>query len=397
MRILTINTGSSSLKAALYERHAERLALVVAATVERIGLPDAHLRATDPSGRTLADERRALPDHPAAAGWVLEWLNSAGFGNAPDAVGHRVVHGGCDLADPVVVTAGVLERLRALVPLAPSHQPQAIAAIETCAAAFPGVPQIACFDTAFHRTLPATARVFALPRDLEEAGVVRYGFHGLSCESIVAQLRQEGPLPPRLVIAHLGNGASMTAVRDGASIETTMGFTPAGGIVMGSRPGDLDPGVIVWLLRERGLDADALEDVLTRRSGLRGLSGTSGDMRDLLAREADDPRAAQAIAVFCHRARLTIGSLAAALGGLDALVFTGGIGEHAAPVRERTCAGLDFLGVTLDPRRNAAGETVVSDDGRPVVVRVMRTDEDREIARHAARLIRNQEGADVPL
>jgi acetate kinase len=388
VRILTINTGSSSLKAALYGAAPDRLELLVGMTVERIGRDGSRLIANGggDDGSVVADERRAVADHPAALRWVLDWLAGAGTAVAPDAVGHRVVHGGPDLFDPTVVTPAVRERLLAAEPLAPNHLSQAIAAIDACAAAFPGTPQVACFDTAFHRTLPVEARLLPLPRDLAEAGVVRYGFHGLSCESIVGQLRELGPLPPRLVIAHLGNGASLTAVRDGASVETTMGFTPAGGLVMGTRSGDLDPGVVVWLLRERGLDADALEDLVTRRAGLAGLAGAA-DMRDLLAREAEDRDAAEAVAVFCHHARKLLGAMVAVLGGLDALVFTGGIGEHAWQIRERICAGFGFAGIALDPERNRAHAPVVSTADEGVVVRVLRTDEDREIARHVGRLL----------
>jgi acetate kinase len=393
VRILTVNTGSSSLKAALYDGVRESVAAATAA-VERIG-GAARLAGRGAAGQRVAEER-PTPDHPAALRWVLDWFAAAGHAEPPAAIGHRVVHGGPDLVEPTVLAPAVRARLGAVVALAPNHLPQALAAIDACAAAFPGTPQVACFDTAFHRTLPTEARLLPLPRELAAAGVVRYGFHGLSCESVVAQLRAAGPLPPRLAIAHLGNGASITAVRDGASVETTMGFTPAGGLAMGTRSGDLDPGVLVWLLRERGLDADGLEDLVVRRGGLRGLAGAS-DMRDLLAREDDDPRAAEAVAVFCHQARKHLGALVAVLGGLDALVFTGGIGEHAAPIRERICAGFGFAGVALDPERNRRHAPVVSPDEAGVVVRVVHTDEDREIARHVARLAARPEGADVPL
>lgn len=399
-RILTINTGSSSLKAALYPGvGVDRPELAVVA--ERVGLPDARLRVVDADGRPLADEEIERGDHRAAVGALLAWLRRAGLDDGVAVIGHRVVHGGEAYAAPAAITAEMVAALRRLVPIDPAHLPQALAAIEAAGDAFPGVPQVACFDTAFHRGMPRVARLFALPRELAEAGVVRYGFHGLSYESILDQLRGPGigGAGGRLVVAHLGSGASMAAVRDGRGVETTMGFTPTGGLVMGTRAGDLDPGVLLYLLRERGLDAAALDELVNRRAGLLGVSGVSADMRDLLAREAADPAAADAVALFCHQAKKFLGALAATLGGLDTLVFTGGVGEHAAPVRERVCAGLEFLGVRLDPARNRAHAPIVSRDGGPVTVRVMRSDEDLVIARHAGRLLRRRPegGVGVPL
>jgi acetate kinase len=297
----------------------------------------------------------------------------------------------------VRITAAVLTELRRLVPLAPNHLPQAIAAAEVTVGAFPEVPQVACFDTAFHRTLPPVARLLPLPRRFADEGVVRYGFHGLSYESVVSHLREADPAlaAGRLAIAHLGNGASMAAVRAGESVETTMGFTPVGGIVMATRTGDLDPGVLLYLMRENGLPEPELANLVSHESGLRGVSGGVSDMRDLLAREGNDPAAAEAVALFCYRAKQAVGSLAAVLGGLDGLVFTGGIGEHAAPVRQRICEGLEFLGIGLDPARNAVHAPVVSVAGSAVAVRIVRSDEDRMIARHTARLVREAGSDDV--
>jgi acetate kinase len=346
-----------------------------------------------PDGKPLLDEARDLPDHGAALQAVLDWLGSpsaAALGiGAPRAVGHRVVHGGAEYRAPVVLTPEVVAHVEALVPLAPDHLPQALGAIRAAGRVFPDLPQVACFDTAFHRDLPRVAQQYALPRDLGEGGVRRYGFHGLSYEYVLGRLGQLDPpvAAGRVILAHLGNGASMAAVRGGVSVETTMGFTPTGGLVMGTRPGDLDPGVLLYLLQERHVAPDALNHLLNAESGLLGLSETSEDMHDLLEREGTDPRAAEAVDLFCYQARKTVGALAAVLGGLDALVFTGGIGEHAAPVRERICRGLELLGVAVDPRRNAAHAPLISPLGNPVAVRIIPTDEERMIARHTARLL----------
>jgi acetate kinase len=279
--------------------------------------------------------------------------------------------------------------LEGLVPLAPDHLPQAIRAIHATGRTYPALPQVACFDTAFHRHMPAIAQRYALPREIVNSGVVRYGFHGLSYEYIMHQLRATAPAEAggRVIIAHLGNGASMAAVRAGVSVETTMGFTPAGGLVMGTRSGDLDPGVMLYLMRERSMTPGALNILVNQQAGLIAVSGTTSDMRDLLEHEASDPDAAEAIDLFCYQARKFVGALAAVLGGLDVLVFTGGIGEHAAPVRARICQGLDFLGIRIDAARNAAHAAVISQDGGRVTVRVMSTDEDLMIARHTRQVL----------
>jgi acetate kinase len=398
MHLLTINTGSSSLKAALYPlAGAERRALAVHAA--RIGHADGSLRIAGADGATLLDARRALPDHAAALAATFAWLRDERPGLRLGAVGHRVVHGGSRYAEPQFVTGALVAALRELVPIDPEHLPQAIAAIEAIGRDHPDVPQVACFDTAFHRRMPAVAQLYALPRRYREAGMRRYGFHGLSYEYITGALRAADPRAAdgRLVIAHLGNGASLAAVRGGVGVETTMGFTPTGGLVMGTRTGDLDPGVLVHLLRAEGLGPDALSDLVNQEAGLLGVSGTSGDMRDLLDRAPTDPRAAEAITLFCHAAKKALGALAAALGGLDTLVFTGGIGAGAAPVRAGICEGLAFLGVALDQDRNAAGASIISRDGSPATVRVMRTDEELMIARHTARLVAEKGAPDVSL
>jgi acetate kinase len=395
--ILTINTGSSSLKAGLYQVAPEEIPTQTA-TVERIGQAGARLRVDAGDGGST-NQVLALPDHDAAMRALLRWIASDGTDKQVAAIGHRIVHGGRALVEPVVITDAVVAELQRLVPLAPNHLPQALTAIAVAGESFPRIPQVACFDTAFHRTLPRVARLYPLPRRYEAEGVVRYGFHGLSYESVVSQLATVDPgvVSGRLVIAHLGNGASMAAVRAGTSVEATMGFTPTGGLMMGTRTGDLDPGVLLYLQREHGLDPAALGDLINHDSGLLGVSGGTADMRDLLAREGSDPAAADAVALFCYLAKKAIGGLAAVLGGLDALVFTGGIGEHAAPVRERICADLGFLGIRLDPARNQSHAPVISQDGDPTVVRIVPSDEDRMIARHTANLLRGEGASHVLL
>jgi acetate kinase len=389
--ILTLNVGSSSLKAGVYDAGAG--ALQTAIHVDRIGLADARLSVTGPAGPPLVDRRLDAGDHAAAARAMLDWLGSRPATQPPSVIAHRVVHGG-HITEPQLITSALLAELGGLVPIDPDHLPQALAVIALVATRYPEVPQVACFDTAFHRHMPAVAQMYALPAHLRRAGVRRYGFHGLSCESIVDSLRalDARAVAGRLVIAHLGNGASLTAVRDGQSVDTTMGFSPAGGVVMGTRTGDLDPGVLLFVLRRGKPDVDALNKLINHDGGLLGVSGTSSDMRDLLARASADPRAADAVALFCYTVRKALGALVAVLGGLDTLVFTGGIGEHAAEVRQRITAGLDALGIRLDPRRNEAHDPVVSAGDSRVVVRIMTSDEDRMLARHAARLLASHAG-----
>jgi acetate kinase len=389
--ILTVNTGSSSLKAALYPV-SDLSRRDISIDVRRIGLSGGSFRASTAAGVVLADQQVQLPDHPAALDALLGWLSQRDPAPSLAAVGHRVVHGGRRYSRPQRVTPALLAALRSLIPLDPLHLPQAIQAVEAVGDAFPQVPQVACFDTSFHRSMPRVAQMLALPHDLQELGVVRYGFHGLSYEYIMEELRRLDPAGAsgRVVIAHLGNGASMAAVQDGRSVDTTMGMTPTGGLVMGTRCGDLDPGALLFLLQEQGMSPDQLNALVNRQAGLLGVSGCSADMQDLLQREADDPAAADAVALFCYQAKKFLGALAATLGGLDTLVFTGGIGEHAAPVRQRVCAGLGFLGLELDAARNESGEPVISGENSAVTVRVIATDEDLTIARHTASLL--QEG-----
>ncbi|HEY7062748.1 MAG TPA: acetate/propionate family kinase [Chloroflexota bacterium] len=387
-RLLTINVGSSSLKAVLYRLDlTETVEVRVAA--ERIGIANSSLRLTDVHGAVLLHRTDPLPDHAAALEALFTWLRGQRLDDGLCAIGQRVVQGGSQYSAPTLITDTVLAVLRSLVPLDTEHLPQALGVIESLREAYPDLPQVACFDTAFHRTMPRVAQMFALPRDLWDAGVARYGFHGLSYEYIVQELRtlDGSAADGRVIVAHLGNGASMAAIHHGVGVDTTMGLTPTGGLVMSSRSGDLDPGVLLYLMESRGLDAAALTRLLNKEAGLRGVSGSSGDMQDLLAREATDPRAAEAVALFCYQARKFAGALTAALGGLDTLVFTAGMGEHAPAIRARICDGLQYLGLALDAERNAAHAPIISSDASRVVVRVIPTDEDLMIARHTYRLI----------
>ena len=394
-RLLTINTGSSSLKAALH--HMDGMERVdVKATAERIGLPGSRLRIADAKGATLLDQPDDLHDHDTALEKVIAWLRDRKLDRL-DGVGHRVVHGGSRYREPGLITAELIAALEQLVPIDPDHLPQALDAIRVTQRAFPTTPQVACFDTAFHRHMPRVAQLYALPRAFAETGLVRFGFHGLSYEYIVEKLRGIDPeaADGRVVVAHLGNGASMAAVRGGVGIDTTMGFTPTGGLVMGTRSGDLDPGVLVYLLESKGMRSDALSKLVNQESGLLGVSGISADMRDLLTKERSDPAAAEAVDLFCYQARKFLGALVAVLGGLDTLVFTGGIGEQAASVRERICRGFAYLGLELDRRQNAAHAPIISRESSRAVVRVMKTDEDLVIARHTARILSELSGPTV--
>jgi acetate kinase len=385
-RILAINSGSSSLKFALYQVGGVERRLL-GGELSRIGQEDGVFIAVDASGVGLVDEHLALMDHDAAVGRLLAWLGEDAGGRMPEAIGHRLVHGGAHYTRPLRLSPEAQMELWELVPLAPQHLPQELRAIEAVGQAYPDLPQVACFDTAFHHTLPPVAQRIALTRELESEGVRRYGFHGLSYEYIVRELATEGSgaVPACLIVAHLGNGASMAAIRDGQSVETTMGFTPAGGLVMSTRSGDLDPGVLIYLLRERGLSVDALDALINQQAGLLGTSQLSGDMQNLLA--SADARARDAVELFCYSARKTIGALTTVLGGLDMLVFTGGIGEHAAAVRTQICAGLEYLGIQLDPTRNDSNSDPLSPMGSTVTVRRIPTNEELMIARHTAAIL----------
>ena len=387
--ILAVNAGSSSLKFALYADEAGRLTRRGRGEVEGIG-GAAHLVARDEAGGVLAERRWEAGSGGTHEDFLRELF--AIVDRALDAdqlagVGHRVVHGGESLVEPALVTPEAMWAMEALIPLAPLHQPHNLAPIRAVEAMRPGLAQVACFDTAFHHILPPSAARFALPRALTETGIRRYGFHGLSYEYLAGALRDRAPTlaAGRVVVAHLGNGASLCALRAGQSVDTTMSFTALDGLVMGTRPGALDPGVLLYLMQERGMDAAALEDLLYHRSGLLGVSGVSSDMRALTA--SDDPHAREAVALFCYRAACQAGALVVALGGLDGIVFSGGIGEHAPAVRAGISEHLRWLGLRLDGARNAGGDGRISADGSAVEAWVLPTDEEGVIARHTARLL----------
>ena len=387
--LLVLNAGSSSLKFSLF-------GLTGGAAPARLlegqvdGLPEApRLAAKDAAGATLAERALgATAADPRGAMSVMGAFLHEHLGQERlVAAGHRVVHGGLRYERPVRIDDEVMRELDRLVPLAPLHQPHNLGAIRALAAQYPRLPQVACFDTAFHRAQPHLAQAFALPRTFSDAGLRRYGFHGLSYEYVAATLPRIAPevAAGRVVVAHLGNGASLCALREGRSVATTMGFTALDGLMMGTRCGALDPGVLLYLMDQRGMDARALEDLLYHRSGLLGVSGISSDMRSLLA--SADPRAAEAIDLFVYRIARELGSLAAALGGLDALVFTGGIGEHAAAIRSRVCRDAAWLGIVLDEAANRTGGPRISAPGAAASAWVVPTDENRMIALHTARVL----------
>jgi acetate kinase len=376
--ILSIDQGSSSLKTAVYEVGADSEQRLFEGGIERLGTPDVALRLRDYRDsvpRKMAKAIRALS--PIAA--LLEMLQEEGV--HIDGVGHRLVFGGSAHEAPTRVTAELMTSLDALVAVDPLHLPSALAAIREIEAALPAVAQVVCFDTSFHRRMPMVAQRLPLPRELWSEGVRRYGFHGLSYESIVSELGDAGTRG-RMVVAHLGNGASLAAIRDGKPIDTTMGFSPLGGLMMGTRPGDLDPGALLYLLRAKRYTLAELDDVLNHRSGLLGVSQCSPDMHTLLDRRADDVPAAQAVELFVYEAKKHIGALVAALGGLETFVFTGGMGEHSAAIRSEIATGLKHLGVELDPVRNAAGAPIISVDDARVTVRMIPANEDLMVARH---------------
>lgn len=391
--IITFNAGSSSIKFALFSIGADGLLRRAAAgQVDGLGA-GAHLAAKAADGRVLHDDDLPAGDrvgHGDALAAILALMQAEFPQLRFAAIGHRVVHGAARLSASTLIDDAVLASLRTLVPLAPLHLPNNIVGIEATLRAFPGVPQVACFDTAFHRGGGFLSEAYALPRDYFEAGIRRYGFHGLSYEYVAGRLAELAPheAAGRVIVAHLGNGASMCALRGGRSIDTTMGFSALDGLPMGTRSGAIDPGVLLHLLQTHGYDAARLSDLLYKESGLKGLSGISHDMRELEASE--DPHASEAIAYFCACIRRQAGALAASLGGIDALVFTGGIGENSARVRAAVLGGLDWLGIDFEPAAQPEGreDRVISAPGSPASAWVIATDEEAVIARHALRLVR---------
>ncbi len=388
--ILVLNAGSSSIKFSLFAKREADLALVAHGQVEGI-YTEPHFTATDAAGQPVGETRwaaGAMLGHDGALAHIIDWLKAAyGGDHRLAAVGHRVVHGGTDYAAPVRLDAAVVARLEQLVPLAPLHQPHNLAPIRTLLERMPELPQVACFDTAVHRSNPPLAQMFALPHELTDADVRRYGFHGLSYEYIASVLPRfdERAVRGKTVVLHLGNGASMCALDAGRSVASTMGFTAVDGLPMGTRYGALDPGVVMYLMDERKLDVRAIEKLIYTQSGLLGVSGISSDMRALL--ESADPRATLAVDLFVYRIGRELGSLAAALGGLDAIVFTAGIGEHAAAIRERVCRQALWLGVELDAPANAKHGPRISTMTSRTAAWVIPTNEELMIARHTRDLL----------
>jgi acetate kinase len=382
-RILTMNRGSATLKAALYEA-GDHEAPQLSMTVDQAGSSGDRLKITDPRGAALLDSPVDPSDPDIALEVMFAWLGGHEFLSGLAAAGHRLVHGGSRYREPQRITPEFLTEIEQLIPLDPDHMPAAIRGIKFIAKKFPELPQVACFDTAFHTSLPKVARMYALPGNLYDQGILRYGFHGLSYEYVMGELRElEGKIARgRVIIAHLGNGASMVAVKDGESIDTSMGFTPLEGLVMGTRSGDVDPGLLLYLLEQKKMSAKEMSTMLNKESGLLGVSETSGDMRNLLDKMQQDSRAGEAVELFCYRAKKYIGAYAAVLGGLDVLVFAGGIGERAPVVRKGICDGLDFLGVRLDAPSNEANAALISSPASGVKVRVIKTNEDLMIVRH---------------
>jgi acetate kinase len=387
-RILTMNRGSATLKSTLYDIGARDAALL-SISVDYGDAAAARLKITDASGAELLNSSVKSRDSNAVLEAMVAWLDKHEYLAGLKAAGHRLVHGGARYHEPQRISPKFLRQLEKLVPLDPDHLPAAIRGIRFVAKKFPKLAQVACFDTAFHSALPTVAKMYALPRRFYDAGIRRYGFHGLSFEYIVGELRKlDAKLAAgRVIIAHLGSGASMVALQNEKSLDTSMGFTPLEGLVMSARSGDIDPGLLLYLLAEKKMSAKDAGVLLNKQSGLLGVSGSTGDMRTLLEKAAQDSHAAEAIDLFCYRAKKYIGGYSAALGGLDAVVFTGGIGERAPAIRERICSGLDFLGIHLDGKQNGSNAPVISATDSRVNVRVIPTNEDLMIVQHVVAIL----------
>ena len=385
--VVTINGGSSSIRFAVYAA-GETTRQLLQGKIDRIGSSGTNMIVTDLAGKPNAPRRLAARDHRTAVGFLVDWLEVQPVFADVKAVGHRVVHG-MKRSDPARVTRKLLAELHRITPYDPDHLPREIELIEEFRRRHPKLPQVACFDTAFHRAMPRVAKLLSIPRRYAAKGVERYGFHGLSYAYLIGELGRldPGAAKGRVILAHLGSGASLAAVRDGKSIDTSMGFTPAAGLVMGTRSGDLDPGLAYYLARTERMSSARFQQVVNHESGLLGVSGISSDLRDLLALEADDVRASEAVALFCYQVKKWIGSYAAALGGLDTLVFAGGIGENAPVIRKRICEGLDFLGIKLSQTLNAKNAPLISQAAGRVKVRVVHADEELMIARSVIRLL----------
>jgi len=388
-RILTINGGSSSIKFALFEA-GDSLRRILEGRIERIGLPEVTFVVKGSNKADSFSRVVTAPDHTEAVNVLMDWIEARIQRDELAAVGHRVVHGGPKYCEPQRITKEMVEELHQLQPFDPEHLPEEILLTEAFHRRFPDLPQVACFDTAFHHNMPRVAQLLPIPRRYEAQGVRRYGFHGLSYAFLMEELARVAGTEAargRVILAHLGNGASLAAVYKGKSVDTSMGLTPTGGVPMSTRSGDLDPGLVWYLERIEGITAKKFNEMVNFQSGLLGVSETSSDMHDLLERETEDVRAAEAVALFCYQVKKWIGAFAAALGGLDTLVFAGGIGENAPVVRSRICDGLGFLGIELEENRNAVNDGVISTEASRVAIRVMHTDEEWMIAKTVCRVL----------
>ncbi len=388
-RVLTINGGSSSIKFALFEV-GDSLQRILEGGIDRIGLPKAILKVKGLNQADNFSRPVVVPDHTVAAGVLMDWIEECLGSDTLTAVGHRVVHGGPKYSKPQRITAEMVKDLHSLSPFDPEHLPEEILLTEAFNRRFPDLPQVACFDTAFHHDIPTVARLLPIPRRYETQGVRRYGFHGLSYAFLMEELARVAGTEAakgRVILAHLGNGASLAAVHYGKSIDTSMSFTPTAGVPMSTRSGDLDPGLVWYLASTEKMNAKQFNEMVNFKSGLLGVSETSSDMHDLLDHEKQDARAAEAVALFCYQVKKYIGSFAAALGGLETLVFAGGIGENAPLIRTRICDGLGFLGIELEKNRNAANEDVISTDASRIAVRVIHTDEELMIAKMVCQVL----------
>ncbi|MBC7622885.1 MAG: acetate/propionate family kinase [Aeromicrobium sp.] len=387
--IFVDNGGSSSIKFALFTVNPS-LRLKIKGEIERIGTSNAVFSTQDGEHEAPAAQPVVAADYASAVKLLIDWINEKDMDGALLAVGHRIVHGGPNFYEAQRQTAALMAQLRQLMPLDRQHMPGEISLARALQKRFPNVPQVVCFDTAFHHELPRVAQMLPIPRRYEAQGVRRYGFHGLSYEFLMSELNHIDGVAAargRIILAHLGNGASLAAVSGGKPVDTSMGFTPTAGVPMGTRSGDLDPGLVAYFARTEKMDAKAFDEMVNFKSGLLGMSETSADMRDLLKVEADDARAADAIAQFCYQIKKTIGAYAAAMGGLDRLVFSGGIGEKAPVVRARICDGLGFLGIELDAARNEKDADLISTEGGRVKVHVIRTNEELVIARSVCNVL----------
>lgn len=384
--IVVINGGSSSLKFSLYQTASFQLEL--SGAINHIGSGKSEMKISSQDGVIFTNSKAAYATVADGAKAVIDWLKDHEQNYVIAAIGHRLVQGGAKHREPEKITGHVLQDLQEFIYLAPNHLPNEIKIIKAFTAAFPDVPQVACYDTFFHKDLPSYTREYPLPVSYQKKGLMRYGFHGLSYEYIMQKLIEEDPAAAqhKIIIAHLGNGASMAAVMNGISVDTTMGLSPTGGLVMGTRSGDLDPGVVLFLLKEGKLNAEELDQLLNKESGLKAIAGIS-DVQDLLKKEAGDPKAQEALKVFCYQASKFIGALAAGMGGLDTLVFTGGIGENSIPIRERICEGLNFMGIKINQRSNRAQLNIISSKTSRVKVKMMKTNEEWMIAQHTQHII----------